>query len=70
MAVSKSEKKSLVVTGALAVVKEADGRVKYLYRGASVPESLSTEEVERLTDLGLVGEASDDVVPGVAAKPE
>ena len=70
MAVSKDEKKSLVVIGALAVVKESDGKVKYLYRGAEVPAGVSKDEVERLTELGLVGEASAEVVPGVAAKPE
>ena len=51
----ESAKKPLVVTGALAIVKEADGKVKYLYRGASVPESLPAEEVGRLTELGLIG---------------
>lgn len=70
MAVPKSDKKSLVVVGALAVVRESDGKVKYLYRGADVPDNLPTDEVERLVELGLIGEASNDVIPGVAAKSE
>lgn len=48
-------KKALVVVGALAIVKGTDGKVKYLYRGAAVPEGVSSEEVDRLTELGLIG---------------
>ena len=48
-------KKSLVVVGALAIVKGTDGKVKYLYRGSAVPDGVSSEEVDRLTELGLIG---------------
>lgn len=48
-------KKSLVVVGALAIVRGTDGKVKYLYRGAAVPDGVSPEEVDRLTELGLIG---------------
>jgi len=66
---AKDEKKSYTVTGALAIVKGTDGKVKYLYRGSAVPDGVSSEEVARLEELGLI--ASDaDVTPGIAAKPE
>jgi hypothetical protein len=66
---SKDEKKSYTVTGALAIVKGTDGKVKYLYRGATVPEGVSADELARLEELGLI-ESGADVVPGVAVKPE
>jgi hypothetical protein len=66
---SKDEKKSYTVTGALAIVKGTDGKVKYLYRGATVPDGVSTEELARLEELGLI-EAGADVAPGIAVKPE
>jgi len=66
---AKDEKKSYSVIGALAIVKGTDGKVKYLYRGSAVPDGVSSEEVARLEELGLI--ASDaDVTPGIAAKPE
>jgi len=65
----KDEKKSYTVIGALAIVKGTDGKVKYLYRGASVPEGVSADELARLEELGLI-ESGADVVPGLAVKPE
>jgi hypothetical protein len=73
MAVSKDSKdsqKSYTVVGALAIVKGTDGKVKYLYRGATVPDGVSAEEIARLEELGLVSTDAADVVPGIAAKPE
>ena len=66
---SKDEKKSYTVTGALAIVKGTDGKVKYLYRGAEVPEGVSDAELARLEELGLIASGAD-VAPGVAVKPE
>jgi len=66
---TKDEKKSYTVTGALAIVKGTDGKVKYLYRGATVPEGVSADELARLEELGLI-ESGADVVPGLAVKPE
>jgi len=48
-------KKVFTVVGALAIVKGTDGKVKYLYRGATVPEGVSSGEVDRLVELGLIG---------------
>lgn len=63
------DKKSFTVVGALAIVKGSDGKVKYLYRGADVPEGVSDEELARLEELGLIASGAD-VAPGVAVKPE
>ena len=65
------DKKSFTVVGALAIVRGTDSKVKYLYRGAEVPEGVSDEELARLEDLGLISSDADaGVVPGVAVKPE
>lgn len=66
---AKDEKKSFTVVGALAIVKGTDGKVKYLYRGSAVPDGVSSEEVARLEELGLIASAAD-VTPGLAVKPE
>lgn len=66
---AKEEKKSFTVVGALAIVRGTDGRVKYLYRGATVPDGVSADELARLEELGLI-ESGADVAPGIAAKPE
>ena len=63
------DKKSFTVVGALAIVKGTDGKVKYLYRGATVPDGVSEDELARLEELGLI-EAGADVAPGIAVKPE
>lgn len=66
---SKDEKKSFSVVGALAIVKGTDGKVKYLYRGADVPDGVSEDELARLEELGLIATGAD-VTPGLAVKPE
>lgn len=66
---ARNEKKSFTVVGALAIVKGTDGKVKYLYRGADVPDGVSEDELARLEELGLI-KSGVDVAPGVAAKPE
>lgn len=66
---TKDSKKTYTVVGALAIVKGTDGKVKYLYRGSEVPEGVSSEEIARLEELGLI-DSGVDVVPGVAVKPE
>lgn len=66
---AKDEKKSFIVVGALAIVKGTDGKVKYLYRGATVPDGVSDDELARLEELGLI-ESGADVAPGIAVKPE
>jgi hypothetical protein len=66
---AKEEKKSFTVVGALAIVRGTDGRVKYLYRGATVPDGVSADELARLEELGLI-ESGADITAGIAAKPE
>lgn len=66
---SKDSKKSYTVVGALAIAKGSDGKVSYLYRGSEVPEGVSSEEIARLEELGLI-DSDADVTPGVAVKPE
>ena len=66
---ARNEKKSFTVVGALAIVKGTDGKVKYLYRGADVPEGVSDVELARLEELGLIASGAD-VASGVAVKPE
>jgi hypothetical protein len=62
---------SYVVTGPLATPYRADGSRVYLYQGAAVDaDALREGEVERLVDLGLVGEAgasADNDAPKKAA---
>lgn len=67
MADDKS-KKSQVVTAPLVSVKDPGGHYVYLYRGANV-DGYPAAEVKRLADLGLVGDADEDVVPGVGVHP-
>jgi hypothetical protein len=64
---AESKKKQMVVTSSLVAIKTDDGRRVYLYRGAEVGEGFDKEDVKRLEDMNLVGEAAEDVVPGVGA---
>jgi hypothetical protein len=53
-----------VVTAPLVITKKEDGSDLYLYHGAELPDHLSKEEVQRLTDLGFVEKVKDgDPVP-------
>jgi hypothetical protein len=67
----KASKSEQVVLAPLVSIKAANGDSRvYLYRGASV-EGFDSDDVKRLVDLGLVGDASDDedIVPGVGDLP-
>ena len=59
--------KAYVVTGPLATPYREDGTRVYLYEGAEVPDGLREGEVERLVDLGLLGEKQADK-PAPASK--
>lgn len=50
--------KSYVVTGPLATPYREDGTRVYLYEGSEFPDGLREGELERMVDLGLVGEAT------------
>lgn len=45
-----------IVTGALAVMTDANGRSRYVYQGSPVPDDIPAAEVERLAELGLIGD--------------
>jgi hypothetical protein len=66
-----AEKKNLVALGALVSYRDDSGKVRYLYAGAQVPDSMPKEEVERLQDGELIGPdpQSPDLVPGVGLPP-
>lgn len=49
--------KSYVVTGPLATPYREDGTRVYLYEGSEMPDGLRSGELERMVELGLVGEA-------------
>lgn len=55
--------KQYVVTGPLATPYREDGTRAYLYQGALLPDGLREGEVDRMVDLGLVGEAESDAKP-------
>jgi hypothetical protein len=44
------------VVGPLAIVKGEDGKIRYLYTGASVPRDLDKAQCDRLLADGLIGE--------------
>lgn len=43
----------------LVIAKQEDGSDLYLYQGAPVPESLSKDEVKRLSDGGFIGDVKE-----------
>lgn len=45
---------SYTVTGALAVVTDSAGKLRYLYQGSPVPDDIADVEVSRLVESGLV----------------
>lgn len=42
------------VVAPLIGVRDANGRIVYLHQGAEVPEGVKSEDLKRLTDLGLI----------------
>ena len=55
------------VTGPLAVVKDVNGKLRYYYTGAVLPEDVPAAEVARLTAIGLVSPV--DAEKPVTRKP-
>jgi hypothetical protein len=43
-----------IVTAPLVITKREDGSDLYLYEGSQLPDSVSTDEIKRLSDLGMV----------------
>lgn len=67
---SRSRSKQLVVLAPLVSVRDAEGRLQYLYRGAEMPQGTPQAELDRLAEMELIGEADGTVVAGVAANPQ
>lgn len=57
------------VTGPLAVVKDVNGKLRYYYTGAVLPEDVPAAEVSRLTAIGLVSPVDADAEKPVTRKP-
>lgn len=49
--------KSYEVAAPLVVIKDGEGRDRYLYKGATVPTDVDTEHRDQLVDEGLLVEA-------------
>ena len=56
-----------VVTAALVITKNPDGSDKYLYNGAVVPETVSADEIKRLSDEKFIAKLGPKDDPGVVA---
>lgn len=48
---------SYVVVGPLVVARGADGKQRYLYKDAPMPDDIPAEEIKRLVATGLVADA-------------
>lgn len=51
-------KKVYIVTAALVITKKGDGSDLYLYQAAQVPDFVSDEELQRLSDGGFIAEVT------------
>lgn len=58
-----------VVTGPLAIVRGADGKLRYCYRDAVLPENLADGEAERLVAAGLVAAVDAPKAKPARSKP-
>ncbi|MFI6238344.1 hypothetical protein ACIBEF_00530 [Micromonospora sp. NPDC050795] len=67
---TRSGSKQLVVLAPLVQVRDAEGRIQYLYRGAVMPQGTPQAELDRLSEMGLIGEDDGTAVAGVAADPQ
>lgn len=66
---TRSRAKRMTVLAPLVSVRDAEGRIHYLYRGAEMPEGTPQTELDRLAEMELIGEDDGTVVAGVAADP-
>ncbi|NIL77609.1 hypothetical protein [Rhodococcus sp. B10] len=58
-----------IVTAPLVGVNGSDGKIKYLYQGATVPSDISADAIKRLLGDGLIAkEGSDDSDEPTAAE--
>jgi hypothetical protein len=61
--------KKLVVLAPLVATKDEAGRILYLYRGTPMPERTPQAEIDRLSEMGMIGEDDGTAIPGVAQDP-
>lgn len=54
-----------MVTGPLAILKDATGKQRYFYAGTVLPEDLPADEVKRLVATGLVSKVDDPLTAEV-----
>lgn len=66
---TRSRSKPLVVLAPLVQVRDAEGRIRYLYRGSELPQGTPQAELDRLSEMELIGEDDGSVAAGVAADP-
>lgn len=59
----------LIVKVPLAIVKDTEGRHRYLYQGAVVPDGLDQDDVDRLVDEEAFGKPEDPEEDGDDKKP-
>lgn len=62
----------LKVNVPLAIIRDAQGRLRHLYRGALVPSDLDKDHVDHLVDEGALVEESkfqEDPAPKPTAPP-
>ncbi|MEU4399774.1 hypothetical protein [Micromonospora orduensis] len=67
---TRSRTKQLVVLAPLVSVRDAEGRIQYLYRGAELPKGTPQAELDRLQEMELIGEDDGTAVAGIAADPQ
>ncbi len=59
------------VVAPLVAVRDENGYIQYLYRGAVLPEYVEGDQRKHLEELGMVAPGADDeVIAGVGVEPD
>lgn len=59
-----------LVTGALAVLRDDLGKLRYCYQGAVVPESIPATDLNRFVELGLIKKLDEPRTTPQGGDPE